>query len=220
LQVVAGYSPIAAGASLVPLTILMLLLSSRVGGLAQRIGPKIPMAAGLAVAAVGMGLMTRVGPHASYPADVLPAVVVFGLGLCTVVAPLTATVLATADERHAGMASGVNNAVARAASLLFVAAIPPLAGLTGDAQAHPAAFLHGFRVAILVSACFLVLGAALSLLTIRNDVLRTAPATAKPECRVACPIAAPPLEPGGAPGGERIPPGHRAADTPDIPGAA
>ena len=110
------------------------------------------MTVGLVVAALGMVLMTRIGPHASYLADVLPAVVVFGLGLCAVVAPLTATVLASADVRHAGMASGVNNAVARAASLLFVAAIPPLAGLTGDAQAHPAVFLHGFREAILVSS--------------------------------------------------------------------
>jgi EmrB/QacA subfamily drug resistance transporter len=195
LQVVAGFSPLAAGASLVPMTILMLLLSARAGGLAQRIGPRIPMTVGLLVAAFGMVLMTRIGLHTSYLADVLPAVVVFGLGLCCVVAPLTATVLASADVQHAGMASGVNNAVARAASLLFVAAIPPLAGLTGDAQAHPAVFLHGFREAILTSAGLLVLGAVLSLLTIRNDVLRAAPA-AKPECKVSCPVGAPPLEPG------------------------
>ena len=206
LQVVAGFSPIAAGASLVPATILMLLLSARAGGLAQRIGPRIPMTVGLVVAALGMVLMTRIGPHTSYLADVLPAVVVFGLGLCSVVAPLTATVLASADVRHAGMASGVNNAVARAASLLFVAAIPPLAGLTGDAQAHPAMFLHGFREAILTSAGLLVLGAVLSLLTIRNDVLRAEPAV-KPECKVSCPVGAPPLEPGA----RQPPPGHRAA---------
>jgi MFS family permease len=195
LQVVAGYSPIAAGASLVPATILMLLLSARAGALAQRIGPRILMTVGLAVAALGMVLMTRIGPHTSYLAVVLPAVAVFGLGLCAVVAPLTATVLASADVRHAGMASGVNNAVARAASLLFVAAIPPLAGLTGDAQAHPAVFLHGFRDAILASAGLLVLGAVLSLLTIRDDVLRTAPAVT-PVCRVNCPVSAPPLDPG------------------------
>jgi hypothetical protein len=80
---------------------------------------------------------TRIGPHTSYLTGVLPAVVVFAMGLAGVVAPLTATMLATADVRHAGVASGVNNAVARAASLLFVAAIPPLAGLTGNAQSHP-----------------------------------------------------------------------------------
>jgi EmrB/QacA subfamily drug resistance transporter len=207
LQIVAGYPPIAAGASLVPTTILMLLLSARAGALAQRIGPRIPMTVGLAVAAVGMVLMTRIGPHTSYPADVLPAVVVFGLGLCCVVAPLTATVLASADVRHAGVASGVNNAVARAASLLFVAAIPPLAGLTGDAEAHPAVFLHGFRVAILTSAAVLVLGSVLSLLTIRDDVLRTAPPAAQPKAKINCAVGAPPLEPGAG----ETQPSHRPA---------
>ncbi len=216
LQVVGGFSPIAAGASLVPTTILMLLFSARAGGLAQRVGPKIPMTVGLLVAALGMVLMTRIGPHTSYVADVLPAIVVFGLGLCAVVAPLTATVLASADVRHAGMASGVNNAVARAASLLFVAAIPPLAGLTGDAQAHPSVFLHGFRMAILVSAGLLVVGAVLSLLTIRNDVLRAVPAAARPECKVNCPVGAPPLEPGTGAGTGQAPSGGRpsAAGTP------
>ena len=196
LQVVAGFSPIAAGTALIPTTVLMLLLSSRAGALAQRIGPRIPMTAGLTVAGAGMVLMTRIGPHTSYVADVLPAVVVFALGLCAVVAPLTATVLATADVRHAGVASGVNNAVARAASLLFVAAIPPLAGLTGDVQAHPLVFLHGFRIAILIGATCLFLGAVLSGLTIRDDVLRAVPGRPEPECKVNCAVGAPPLEPG------------------------
>jgi hypothetical protein len=94
------------------------------------------------------------------------------------------------------VASGVNNAVARAASLLFVAAIPPLAGLTGDAQSHPLAFLHGFRIAILASAALVGSGAVLSFFTIRDDALRAAPAAAKPECTVNCAVGAPPLEPG------------------------
>jgi len=196
LQVVAGYSPIAAGASMVPITVLMLLLSARAGALAQRIGPRIPMTAGLVVVTIGMVLMTRIGLHTSYLTEVLPAVVVFAVGLSAVVAPLTATVLATADVRHAGVASGVNNAVARAASLLFVAAIPPLAGLTGDAQSHPLVFLHGFRVAILASAALVACGAVLSFFTIRDDALRAAPAAAKPECTVNCAVGAPPLEPG------------------------
>jgi len=121
---------------------------------------------------------------------------VFGVGLAGVVAPLTATVLATADVRHAGVASGVNNAVARAASLLFVAAIPPLAGLTGDAQSHPLVFLHGFRIAILASAALVASGAVLSFFTIRDDALRVAPTAAKPQCTVNCAVGAPPLEPG------------------------
>jgi Na+/melibiose symporter-like transporter len=127
---------------------------------------------------------------------VLPAVVVFAVGLAAVVAPLTATVLATADVRHAGVASGVNNAVARAASLLFVAAIPPLAGLTGDAQDHPLVFLHGFRIAIVASAALVACGAVLSFFTIRDDALRVAPDAARPECTVNCAVGAPPLEPG------------------------
>src|SRR5262252_9487395 len=196
LQVVAGYSPIAAGASMVPVTLLMLLLSARAGALAQKIGPRIPMTVGLVVVTIGMVLMTRIGVHTSYLTDVLPAVVIFALGLSGVVAPLTATVLATADVRHAGVASGVNNAVARAASLLFVAAIPPLAGLTGDAQSHPLVFLHGFRIAILASAALVASGAVLSFFTIRDDALRVAPTAAKPQCTVNCAIGAPPLEPG------------------------
>jgi Na+/melibiose symporter-like transporter len=94
------------------------------------------------------------------------------------------------------VASGVNNAVARAASLLFVAAIPPLAGLTGDAQSHPLVFLHGFRIAILASAALVACGAVLSFFTIRDDALRTTPGAAKPECTVNCAVGAPPLEPG------------------------
>jgi predicted MFS family arabinose efflux permease len=211
LQVVAGYSPIAAGASMVPITLLMLLLSARAGALAQKIGPRIPMTAGLVVVTTGMVLMTRIGPHTSYLTDVLPAVVVFALGLSAVVAPLTATVLATADVRHAGVASGVNNAVARAASLLFVAAIPPLAGLTGDAQSHPLVFLHGFRIAILASAALVACGAVLSFFTIRDDALRAAPTAAKPECTVNCAVGAPPLEPGP----EHARAGHHTPGTPE-----
>jgi EmrB/QacA subfamily drug resistance transporter len=198
LQVVAGFSPLKAGISMVPFTILMLLLSARAGSLASRMGPRIPMAAGLVVAACGMLLMTRIGPHASYFADVLPAVAVFGLGLTAVVAPLTATVLASADPRHAGVASGVNNAVARAASLLMVAAIPPLAGLTGSADTNPSKFAHGFRISIVAGAVMVALGAVLSVLYVQDDVLRQ-PKAAEPECKIHCGVASPPLDPGTAP---------------------
>jgi EmrB/QacA subfamily drug resistance transporter len=199
LQVVAGFSPIAAGTALLPVTILMLLLSARAGRLARWTGPRLPIAVGLVVAASGMLLMTRIGPHVSYVTGVLPGVFVFGLGMCAVVAPLTATVLASADVRHAGVASGVNNAVARAASLLMVAAIPPLAGLTGDAEAHPLVFLHGFRETVVISAVLLVAGAVLSLRTVRDDALR-APDVPRPQCAVNCGVGSPPLEPGEARG--------------------
>jgi EmrB/QacA subfamily drug resistance transporter len=193
LQVVSGFSPLAAGAALLPVTVLMLLLSSRAGALAQRIGPRLPMTAGLLVAAVGALLLSRIGEGASYARDVLPAVTVFGLGLAAVVAPLTATVLATADVRHAGVASGVNNAVARAAGLLTVAAIPPLAGLTGEAYKNAADFAAGYRTSMLSCLVLLLAGAALSFTMIRDDALR-APA-AEPECKVHCGVGAPPLDP-------------------------
>ncbi|XVQ14466.1 MFS transporter [Spirillospora sp. CA-255316] len=213
LQVVSGFSAVAAGAALLPVTLLMLLLSSRAGALAQRIGPRLPMTAGLVVAAAGMLLVGRIGAGSSYLWNVLPAVVVFGLGLSAVVAPLTATVLATADERHAGVASGVNNAVARAAGLLAVAAVPPLAGLTGDAFDDPAAFSDGFQLAMPVCAALLAAGAALSFFTVDDDVLRAAPEEREPCCKMHCAVGAPPLEPEPASGREQGP-GHRAGAVP------
>jgi len=199
LQLVAGFSPLAAGTALLPTTILMLLLSARAGGLAQRIGPRWPMTVGTAICAVGLLLLTRIGPHTSYLTDVLPAVIVFGLGLSLTVAPLTATVLASADVRHAGVASGVNNAVARAAGLLSVAGLPAVVGLTSADYHSAAAFGSSFRTAMVVCAALLACGAALSALTINNDVLRAQPGGApapEPECRVNCaPVGGPPLEP-------------------------
>lgn len=196
LQVVGGYSPIAAGTALLPVTVLMLLLSARAGGLAQRIGPRVPMTAGLVLATAGMVLTFRIGTRASYVADVLPAAVVFGLGLSATVAPLTATVLATADVRHAGVASGVNNAVARAASLLAVAAVPPAVGLTGTAYTDPARFNAGFHTAMGAAAILLALGAVVTFFTVRDDALRPEVATAAPESEFSCPVGAPPLERG------------------------
>jgi EmrB/QacA subfamily drug resistance transporter len=162
LQVAAGFSPIAAGTALLPVTILLLFLSSRAGALAQRIGPRIPMTAGLVVAAVGMLMMTRIGLHASYLLDVLPAVTVFALGLSGVVAPLTATVLATADVRHAGVASGVNNAVARAAGLLAIATLPFAVGLTGRQYADPPALDAAFHRSVWYVAGLYLLAALVS----------------------------------------------------------
>ncbi|MVU76266.1 DHA2 family efflux MFS transporter permease subunit [Nocardia sp. ET3-3] len=195
LQVVAGFNPIAAGTAMLPVTVLMLLFSARSGALAQRIGPRWPITIGVLLAAVGMLLMTRIGIHTSYLRDVLPAALVFGLGLVLAVAPLTATVLATADERHAGVASGVNNAVARAAGLLAVAAIPPLAGLTGSAYTDPSAFDNGFRLAIFTSVALMIAAAALAFFTVRDDALRTAPPECAPECTTFSAVASPPLEP-------------------------
>ena len=171
LQVVSGFSPIAAGTATLPVTVVMLLLSSRSGALAARIGPRLQMATGPLVVALSMLLLLRVGPGASYTADVLPAVLVLGLGLAIMVSPLTATALAAASDDHAGMASGVNNAVARTAGLLAVAAVPALSGLTGRVYDDPVAFDAGFATSLWISAGVLVVGGALAGLLVRNDVL-------------------------------------------------
>lgn len=168
LQVVVGFSPLQAGAATLPITALMLLLSARAGALTQRVGPTLPMTAGPLLAAAGLLLLLRVGPGSTYLADVLPAVVVFGLGLSALVAPLTATVLGAAPGEHAGVASGVNNAVARTATLLAVAALPALVGLQGDAYLQPVAFAAGFRAAMLVCAGLLAAGALLSAVLVRR----------------------------------------------------
>ncbi|WP_113703142.1 MFS transporter [Nonomuraea lactucae] len=171
LQVVSGFSPIAAGLSLLPVTVLMLLLSPPAGEVAKRLGPRLPMTAGILVAGLGFLWMSTIGPGASYVLQVLPAVTVFGLGLSAVVAPLTATVLASADERYAGTASGINNAVARTGGLLAVAAVPPAVGLVGDAFERPEVFDAGFRTAMLVSAAMMLVAALITFLTIRTNVL-------------------------------------------------
>jgi Na+/melibiose symporter-like transporter len=196
LQVVAGFSPLAAGSALLPVTVLMLALSARSGALAQRIGPRWLLTVGISGCAIGMALMSRIGPHASYLTDVLPAVTVFGLGLTLTVAPLTATVLASADVRHAGVASGVNNAVARAAGLVAVAALPAAVGLGAASYHEPAQFNHGFMLATAGCAVVLVAAALVAALFVDNDVLRPAgQPPVVPAARTACSVGAPPLEP-------------------------
>lgn len=192
---VAGFSPTASGTALIPITVLMLILSSRAGALAQRIGPRTPITVGLLLAAAGLLLAIRIGPGASYVGDVLPAVIVFGLGLSAMVAPLTSTVLASADTRHAGVASGVNNAVARAGGLLAVAAIPPIVGLTGAAYRDPGQFADGFTTAMVISAVMMAGGAVLTLATVRDPGVRSCPDADRPQARTHCAVEAPPLEP-------------------------
>ncbi len=172
LQEVAGFGPVAAGAALLPITVLMLLFSARVGSLADRIGPRWPMAVGALLAAGGLLLMLRIGPDASYLADVLPGAVVFGLGLTALVAPLTATVLSAAPTRHAGVASGVNNAVARAGGLFAVAALPALAGLSSADYRSAPALDAGFRTVLLICAALMVLGALAAAVGLRGQRTR------------------------------------------------
>ncbi|MGB2710322.1 MAG: MFS transporter, partial [Conexibacter sp.] len=193
LQISLGYSPLAAGAASLPVTLLMLLLSARSGGLAQRIGPRIPLTAGPLVIALGLLLMMRIDPGDAYVSSVLPAVIVFGLGLTLVVAPVTATVLAAADSRHSGIASGVNNAVSRVAGLLAVAIFPLIGGLTGEAFYDASAMTAGFHDAMLAAALLAALGGAIAWFTIDPHVLAAEP---EPHEDYMCPVSGTPLRPG------------------------
>jgi EmrB/QacA subfamily drug resistance transporter len=168
LQVVLGYGPLQAGLATLPVTVLMLLLAGKGGELGTRIGPRLPMTIGPLLCAAGVALLAGVGAGSSYWTGVLPGVVVFGLGLCTLVAPLTATVLAAVPDRSAGIASGVNNAVARAGTLLAVAALPAVVGLSGEDYRRPAQFSHAYTASMWINAGLLVAGGAVSWLLVRN----------------------------------------------------
>ncbi|TCC52353.1 DHA2 family efflux MFS transporter permease subunit [Kribbella capetownensis] len=166
LQTALGYDALWAGAALLPMTILMLALSGYSGALSERIGARLPMTIGPALMAVGLLLMLRIEPGSSYVEAVLPAVVVLGFGLVATVAPLTATVLSSVEDHHAGIASGVNNAVARSAQLMAVAAIPMAAGITGDSYRDPSAFQEGFDRAVWISAILTASGSVVAWFTI------------------------------------------------------
>ena len=167
LQTVAGFTAVAAGAALLPVTAMLLVFSARAGALAGRIGLRLPMSVGLILAAGGLFLMLRIGKDASWLLDVLPAALVFGAGMSLVVAPLTSAVLDSAPDHLAGAASGVNNAVARVGGLLAVAVIPGLAGISGSVDAEPTAFDAGFRVTMVIAASILLVAAALTITGIK-----------------------------------------------------
>ncbi|HEX3825262.1 MAG TPA: DHA2 family efflux MFS transporter permease subunit [Mycobacteriales bacterium] len=169
LQQVAGYSPLDAGLTLLPVTVLMLTLSAASGRLASRIGPRLQMTAGPLTAGVGLTLLVRLTSDHSYLSGVLPGVAILGVGLVITVAPLTSTAMSSAPGEHAGIASAVNNDVARVAGLFAVAVLPVVSGLTGDAYLHPAVFAHGFRIATVIAGVMCGLAALVAGLTIRND---------------------------------------------------
>jgi MFS family permease len=179
LQQGAGFSPVAAGASLLPVTAMLLLLSARMGRFAARRGPRLQMTAGPIIAAAGVALFIRIHPGAGYASAVLPGVLVFGLGMAITVAPLTATVMAAAPPDDVGVASAINNDLARTAALFAVAVLPALAGITAAAYKSPAALSRGFHHAALIAAVLCALGGVLAGVLIRNDVLTRA-TTAEP----------------------------------------
>ncbi len=188
LQTVSGYGPLRAGISTVPVTVMMLLFASKGGALAARIGPRLPMSLGPLVCAGGAALLVGVGEQVNYWVDVFPGVMVFSVGLCLLVAPLTSTVLAAAPDRNAGIASGINNAVARAGSLLAVAALPAAVGLSGDDYAKPIVFGAGYVRAMWVCAALLALGGMVSWLLVRDHQpgQHEPPVAAAPADPVSC----------------------------------
>jgi EmrB/QacA subfamily drug resistance transporter len=168
LQNVLGYRALRAGASLLPVNALMLAISPTAGRLGQRLGPRGPIGVGALVAGLGMLLLSRVQTGASYVGTVLPALIVFGLGLSVLVAPLTAAVLGAAEEGKGGIASGVNNAAARLAGLLATAALPLAAGMGGLRDPAGAAYGAGYARAMEIAGGLCFAGAMVAFLTIRR----------------------------------------------------
>jgi EmrB/QacA subfamily drug resistance transporter len=195
LEIIAGYSPVVAGSALVPVTVVTLLLSGPSGRLAARIGPRPQLVAGCLLCMVASLLAVRVGPHAGYWTVVLPVAVLFGLGLASLLPPLTASAMNSAPDSLAGLASGVNNAVARVAGLLWIAALPPITGLTGAAYTHPMQFHSSFaQISWLCAAAFACAAvlAATFITGPRHPTPAPRPALMQtPVPHLACPIAFP-----------------------------
>jgi EmrB/QacA subfamily drug resistance transporter len=157
-----GYSALEAGAATMPITVLLALFAAQGGALAQRIGARIPLIIGPLVIGAGFALLSLVRPGRSYVSAVFPGVVIFGVGLVLTVAPLTATVLGAVGDRYVGIGSAINNAVSRLASLLVIAVVPTLAGISGSSVAG------GFANAMWICSGLCVAGAIISALTIAN----------------------------------------------------
>jgi len=193
LEIVAGYRPVVAGSALVPVTAVTLLLSGASGRLAQRIGPRPQLVAGCLLCAIASALAVRVGSHAGYWTAVLPLALLFGLGLASLLPPLTATAMNSAPDNLAGLASGVNNAVARVAGLLWIAALPPLTGLTGEAYTDPLRFRSSFAqiswICAAAFACAAVLAAAFITGPRRSTPLPRPALIQTPVPHLACPVA-------------------------------
>ncbi len=201
LQLVAHYTPLASGLALLPVTICMLAFSARSGQLSARIGPRLQMTLGPFVVGAGLLLLTRATHPGSYLTQVFPAVLLFGVGLAIVVAPLTATAMGAAPAEHFGIASAVNNVVARAAGLLAVALLPLLSGLTGAAALGSSTLAVGFRTAMLISAFTAALGGVIAALTIRNPAGPPAPVVQEYSGTWHCALGNPPLRPDPVPAG-------------------
>jgi EmrB/QacA subfamily drug resistance transporter len=180
LQISLGYTALQAGAATLPVTLLLLILSGPSGAIAQRIGPRIPLTAGAVLTGAGLLLMARIHPGDSYVVAVLPALAVFGAGLAGLITPITATVLASVDARHSGIASAVNNALSRLGQLIAVAALPLAAGLSGTDFRDPVKLAAGFPVAMSIAAGTSFAAALLAWTMIRDDALSRPAANTEP----------------------------------------
>jgi EmrB/QacA subfamily drug resistance transporter len=180
LQISLGYTALQAGAATLPVTLLLLILSGPSGAIAQRIGPRIPLTAGAVLTGAGLLLMAQIHPGDTYFAAVLPSLAVFGTGLAALITPITATVLASVDARHSGIASAVNNALSRLGQMIAVAALPLAAGLSGTDFEDPAKLAAGFPVAMIIAAGASFAAALLAWTTIRDDALSRPAADTKP----------------------------------------
>jgi EmrB/QacA subfamily drug resistance transporter len=202
LQATLGYTALQAGAATLPITLMLFALSVPSGALAQRIGPRIPLTLGSFLTGAGLLLMSRIKAGDTYFTEVMPALLVFGVGLATIITPLTATVLASVDARHAGIASGVNNSLSRLGQLLGVAALPLAAGLSGADFQSAAAMADGFPIAMTVAGGGCFAAALLAWMTISNDALDQPATGAKPFAQarpasvdLSCAVAGTPLSP-------------------------
>jgi EmrB/QacA subfamily drug resistance transporter len=193
LEIIAGYSPVVAGSALVPVTVVTLLLSGTSGRLAQRIGPRPQLVVGCLLCAIASMLAVRVGPHAGYWTVVLPVALLFGLGLASLLPPLTASAMNSAPDSLAGLASGVNNAVARVAGLFWIAALPPITGLTGTVYTDPVQFRSSFGQISWICAAAFACAAVLAAIFItgpRGPTPAPRPALIQtPVPHLTCPVA-------------------------------
>ena len=188
LQVGAGWTALQAGIALLPATVLMLLFSAKSGELAQRIGPRAQLTVGPLLVAIGLLLLSRIGPDVSWWTDVLPGALLFGLGLTTFVAPLTATVMGSVDPDEVSIASGVNNAIARTASLASLAVIPTVSGLS--TATNPDQVTDAFRTGLIITAVIAAIASPVCFIGLRP---RTR--TSRSARGLYCPVDGPPLQP-------------------------
>lgn len=188
LQVVAQWTAVEAGLALLPSTVLMLVFSARSGAIAQRLGPRPQLGIGPVLAGLGLFLLTRINGDTTWASDVLPGSLLFGLGMVTFVAPLTATVMAAADPDHVGIASGVNNAIARAASLGALAVVPVVSGLTSANSAGEVT--RAYHVALYIAAAIAAVAGPLMFVGLGPHVR-----SARTLRRVHCAVDGPALQP-------------------------